>query len=106
MSLDQNLALLMLFLLGLLGLSWWLKHTKQHKPLLGTPLMKTIAIMPLGQKEKIVLMELGDTWLILGMTAHSINTLHTLPKGSIPLPTPPMAPQTLIKLLNKLKKQA
>ncbi len=67
--------------------------------------MKTLAIMPLGPKEKIVLMELSDTWLILGITAHSINTLHTVPKGSIPLPTPPIAPQTLIKLLKKLKKQ-
>lgn len=33
-----------------------------------------------GPKERVVLIEVGDTWLLLGVAASSVTVLHTLPK--------------------------
>lgn len=32
-----------------------------------------------GQREKVVIVQVEGTWLVLGVTAHSITPLHTLP---------------------------
>ncbi|WP_396587195.1 flagellar biosynthetic protein FliO [Bermanella sp. R86510] len=39
--------------------------------------MKTIAVLPMGVKEKIVLIEVGSKQILLGMTPQNINTLAT-----------------------------
>jgi flagellar protein FliO/FliZ len=33
-----------------------------------------------GPKERVVLVEIGETWLVLGVAASSVNLLYTLPK--------------------------
>jgi flagellar protein FliO/FliZ len=33
-----------------------------------------------GPKERVVLVEIGETWLVVGVAAASVNLLHTLPK--------------------------
>ena len=33
-----------------------------------------------GPKERLVLVEVGDTWLLLGVAANSVNLLHTMEK--------------------------
>ena len=49
-----------------------------------SPLLKRIAAMPVGPRERIVIVEAGNDWLVVGVTAQSIRTLHTLPKGVVP----------------------
>lgn len=46
--------------------------------------MKVISGLSVGARERILLIEVGDTWLVVGVTASQIRTLHTLPKGSLP----------------------
>ena len=46
--------------------------------------MKVISGLSVGARERILLIEVGETWLVLGVTASQIRTLHSLPKGSIP----------------------
>ena len=46
--------------------------------------MKVISGLSVGTRERILLVEIGDTWLVLGVTAAQIRTLHTLPKGDLP----------------------
>jgi len=36
----------------------------------------------LGQRERVVVIEVEGTWLVLGITAHHITPLHTLPVPS------------------------
>ncbi|EAT12565.1 flagellar biosynthetic protein FliO [Bermanella marisrubri] len=55
----------------------WLAKRKQMVTGTGRLPMKTLAIMPMGVKEKIVLVQVGEQQLLLGLTAHSINTLAT-----------------------------
>ena len=46
--------------------------------------MKVISGLSVGTRERILLIEVGETWLVVGVTASQIRTLHTLPKGSLP----------------------
>lgn len=56
-------------------------------------LFRTVASAPLGPRERIVAVEVGETWLILGVTASSITALHTLPRGE--MPAAPAVPQKI-----------
>ncbi len=51
-------------------------------------LLKPVATLAVGPRERVVVVEMGETWLVLGITPSSVTTLHTLPKGELPvLPT-------------------
>ena len=67
-------------LLGILaliyGVAWLLKRNRGLLPSAGIP-MKTLGMLPMGVKEKVVLVEVGGKQILLGMTASSINTLAT-----------------------------
>jgi len=43
--------------------------------------MKVVGSTMLGARQRLVLVEIGDTWLVLGVSAGEIRTLHTLPAG-------------------------
>jgi flagellar protein FliO/FliZ len=49
-----------------------------------SPLLRNIAALSVGSRERVLIVEAGDQWLVLGVTAHTIQTLHTLPKGVAP----------------------
>jgi flagellar protein FliO/FliZ len=57
-------------------------------------LLKVVGGVAIGQRERIVLVEAGDTWLVVGVGPGQIRTLHTLPKqetsnaGSVAANTP------------------
>ena len=46
--------------------------------------MKTIGVLAISPRERILLVEIGDTWLVVGVVPGQIKTLYTLPKGEIP----------------------
>ena len=46
--------------------------------------MKVISGLSVGHRERILLIEVGETWLVVGVTASQIRTLHTLPKDALP----------------------
>lgn len=41
--------------------------------------LKVLGAAPVGPRERVVLVELADQVLVLGVTPSSVNTLHTLP---------------------------
>ncbi len=43
-------------------------------------LMRVIGGIGIGTREKVVIVEVGETWLVLGVAPGQISTLHTLPK--------------------------
>ena len=51
-------------------------------------LMKVVQQMPLGPGQRLVVVEVqgqeAAQWLVLGVTAQQISTLHTLPPQSLP----------------------
>jgi flagellar protein FliO/FliZ len=58
------------------GAAWLFKRSKVLTPSSGIP-MRTLSVLPMGVKEKIILVEVGGKQLLLGMTPHQINTLAT-----------------------------
>jgi flagellar protein FliO/FliZ len=49
-------------------------------------LIKVVATQSVGQRERVVLIEVGDQWLLLGVAPGAVRTLQTLPKGTIAVP--------------------
>lgn len=45
--------------------------------------MKIVAGLSVGPRERILLLEIGDSWVVVGVTASQMRTLHTLPKGEV-----------------------
>ena len=69
---------------AVIGAFAWAMKRVVRRPGAASLLFKTIASEPLGPRERVVAIEIGDTWLILGVTANSISTLHTLTRGELP----------------------
>jgi len=53
--------------------------------------LKLLGGVALGPKERIVLLEAGEQWLVIGIVPGQIRTLHTMPRGELP-PDSPAAP--------------
>jgi flagellar protein FliO/FliZ len=54
--------------------------------------LKLLGGIALGPRERIVLVEAGDEWLVVGIVPGQIRTLHTLPKGELPPESLPPLP--------------
>jgi flagellar protein FliO/FliZ len=76
-------ALALILIIGvLLGAAWLARKISGGKGF-GQGGMKVIGGVALGPRERLVLVEVGDTWLVIGVVPGQIRTLHQLPKGSI-----------------------
>ena len=77
-------ALALAFILALLvGFAWFARKVSGGKGF-GQGGMKVIGGVALGPRERIVLVEVGEAWLVIGIVPGQIRTLHTLPRGSLP----------------------
>jgi flagellar protein FliO/FliZ len=47
-------------------------------------LVKVIASTAIGQRERVVVVEIGGTWLTLGVTPGQIQSLHSMPAQELP----------------------
>ena len=94
-------------LLGLavvLALIWgaaWLMRRLQ--PAMGTHggALKLVATQSVGQRERVVVIEVAEQWLVIGVAPGSVNALATLPKGN--LPPPSTAPNAFAGLLARAR---
>lgn len=80
-SLIQVVLALALVLLMMLGAAWFFKRLglinfKQQLP------VKVIGGLNLGNRERLMVVEIADQWLVLGVTSQQISTLATLEKQS------------------------
>ena len=47
-------------------------------------LLKTVSALSVGQRESVVVVELGDQWLVLGVAPGRVNTLAQMPRQAMP----------------------
>ena len=47
----------------------------------GSGLIRVVSAAAVGQRERVVLVEIGDTWLLLGVAPGQVRALQTLPKA-------------------------
>ena len=77
LNLLQTLFGLLLVLACIVAVAWLLKRTNRfHAAANGK--LKVIAGIPLGTRERVILVQIGEEQLLLGVTAQQINTLHKL----------------------------
>ena len=48
--------------------------------------MRIVGGLMISARERIVLLEVGEEWIVIGIVPGQIKTLHTLPKGEIQPP--------------------
>lgn len=58
-------------------------------------LVKTIGGASLGGKERVAVVEIGDTWLVLGAAPGNVRLLHTMPAGAVAADTVAASPAPL-----------
>jgi flagellar protein FliO/FliZ len=46
--------------------------------------MRVIAGVAVGPRERVVILELGSSWLVLGVAPGQVNTLAEIPRQEIP----------------------
>ncbi|WP_322048736.1 flagellar biosynthetic protein FliO [Paraburkholderia sp. J67] len=65
------------------GCAWLARRLGlQHGP--KNALVKTVGGASLGGKERVAVVEIGDTWLVLGAAPGNVRLLHTMPAGELP----------------------
>ena len=47
-------------------------------------LLKIVSALPVGAKERVVIVEVGTQWMVLGVAPGRVSALATLPKGELP----------------------
>lgn len=72
-----GILLLILFIAWLVRKLGFAPQIKQNK------LLKVVSNCSVGQRERVVIVEVDNTWLVLGVTAQQITALHTLPAQPI-----------------------
>jgi flagellar protein FliO/FliZ len=65
------------------GCAWLARRFGFQPARRGGPL-KVVSSVGLGAKESATIVEIGDTWLVLGVAPGNVRLLHTLPAGSVP----------------------
>ena len=75
----QVFAGLLLVLLAVIGLAWAFKRFGPHQHG-AAGVIKVIGGALVGQRERVVLVEVGDTWLVLGVAPGRVNALHSMPR--------------------------
>ena len=82
-SIVQVIFSLLFVLAAIVFVAWILKRINQPLNAAGSAL-KVVSGVAVGQRERIVLVEVNDTWLVVGVAPGQVNALHTMPKGALP----------------------
>jgi flagellar protein FliO/FliZ len=73
------------FIIGLLLLgAYLLRRVNGGRAFGHTGPLRLVGGLMLSPRERIVLLEIGETWVVVGVVPGQIKTLYTLPKGELP----------------------
>lgn len=84
-SLLQTIFALVFVLALLIGLAWFMKRYGP-KVMGGNSKMRVVSSLSLGGRERIVLVEVADQWIVVGASPGRVNALATLPRQESELP--------------------
>ncbi|OGT19970.1 MAG: flagellar biosynthetic protein FliO [Gammaproteobacteria bacterium RBG_16_57_12] len=73
-----TMTLGLVVVLGMIfGVAWLFRRLGQHHGVASGSL-KALAGLPLGARERLVLIQVGDKQILLGVTPNTVQTLHVL----------------------------
>ena len=70
----------LVLVLALVGAAAWLLKRLSAFRAPGGGLIRVLAGAAVGQRERIVLVEVGETWLLVGVAPGQVTTLHSMSK--------------------------
>ncbi|MFZ6780064.1 flagellar biosynthetic protein FliO [Undibacterium sp. Ji83W] len=76
----MQIATALLLVLGLVVMAAWLMRRLGPMNAGNKIPVKIIGGISVGNRERVMVVEVGDQWLILGVTASNINNLGSMPK--------------------------
>lgn len=100
-GLAQTLVGLAIVLALIFGAAWVLRRLNVGASPAGSAL-RLVASQPLGQRERVVLVEVAEQWLVIGVAPGSVSAIASLPKGA--LPAAPAAPPAFASLLARMRR--
>src|SRR5690606_32241635 len=75
----------LLFVVALiLACAWAARRFGLASRLQGAVPMKVVSTLTLGPRDRVVMLEVDDTWLVVGVNAGGMTTLHSLPSKPTP----------------------
>ncbi|MDA8127074.1 MAG: flagellar biosynthetic protein FliO [Betaproteobacteria bacterium] len=87
-SLFQVFVGLVAVLLLIAATAWVAKRFGVTRP--GAPgVLQVIGSASVGARERVVVVEVGESWLVMGVAPGRVNALATLPRGEAPPPSAP-----------------
>jgi flagellar protein FliO/FliZ len=89
-SLLQTIVSLLFVLALVVGLAWFLKRFGPRAPG-GAANMRVIGALSLGGRERVMVVEVADQWIVVGAAPGRVNVLTTMPKQEGVEPPAPMA---------------
>ena len=69
--------------IGLIFMFAWVARRFGLQPSSNGKLLKVVSSAMVGQRERVVVVEIGDAWLVLGVAAGQVRALHTMPAQSL-----------------------
>ncbi len=104
MSLVRMFFSLLLVLVIVIGGLLLVRHLQQPRGAMAG--MKILGAVAVGQRERVVLLEVPDKVLVLGVTSSQVNTLHALDRASLPeAPAQDAAPVRGIEFARLLRRK-
>jgi len=99
-GLAQVTLALLIVLVAVFAVAWVVKRMRGFGNRVGNAI-DVIADIPLGQKERAVLLKVGKTQILIGVAPGQVNTLHVLaePIDLTPPPASPTDPRPSFKQL-------
>ncbi len=70
--------------LGLLGILTWVLKRYGPKQTSGSANLRLVGALNLGGRERIMVVEVGDQWIVVGASPGRVNALATMPKQNAP----------------------
>ena len=87
-SLLQVGAALMLVLVVIAAVAWLVKRLNPNQTAFGG-VVRVVGTTAVGQRERVVLVEVDNTWLLVGVAPGHVTALHSMAKPLIPVTTVP-----------------
>lgn len=91
-SMLQMLLGLALVLALVLACAWIMKRLQTRTGGSGG-IIRVVAGAAVGQRERVVLLEIAGNWLVIGVAPGRVSALHTMPCGELPQPLAQDQPQ-------------
>lgn len=101
-SLLQVGAALMLVLIVVAAVAWLMKRLNPNQTTSGGAI-RVVGATAVGQRERVVLVEVDATWLVIGVAPGHVTALHSMAKPALPITTAPNRSSTDNKFAGWLK---